>query len=329
MSSIRPCGDDERTAILEIVNAAAAAYRGVIPEDRWHEPYMDSRELEDEIAGGVAFWGYEAEGEMVGVMGIQPVRDVVLIRHAYVRPERQGEGIGRALLDHLRAMTDRRILIGTWAAAEWAIRFYERNGFELVSPERKSELLRTYWSIPDRQIETSVVLACPPDMCSAPPDPRIDDECPRQRPRPLDSAAPRAGEPTDHRDRRAQRHAAAAVRAEAAGVGAPNVVFVLIDNMGFADPSCFGGRSKCRARTPSRAFRAPLTFLVRDRLLADAGGAAHRPQLAQREHGRVPGWARGFRWSSPDFDCAARRGPRFKATEPPCSASALSCRRGS
>jgi GNAT superfamily N-acetyltransferase len=171
MSGIRPCREDERTAILAIVNAAAAAYRGVIPEDRWHEPYMDSRELDDEIAGGVAFWGYEADGVLIGVMGIQPVGDVDLIRHAYVLPERQGEGIGRALLDHLRAMTKRRILIGTWAAAGWAIRFYERNGFELVSPQRKSALLRTYWSIPDRQIETSVVLACPP-LDEPGPDPR-------------------------------------------------------------------------------------------------------------------------------------------------------------
>jgi GNAT superfamily N-acetyltransferase len=162
MSSIRPCRDDERVAILEIVNSAAVAYRGVIPEDRWHEPYMDARELDVEIAGGVTFWGYEADAELIGVMGIQPVGDVDLIRHAYVLPERQGEGIGRALLDHLRAMTERRILIGTWAAAEWAIRFYERNGFELVSPQRKTELLQTYWNIPDRQIETSVVLASPP-----------------------------------------------------------------------------------------------------------------------------------------------------------------------
>jgi GNAT superfamily N-acetyltransferase len=162
MSTIRPCRADERPAILEIVNAAAAAYRGVIPEDRWHEPYMDARELDDEIAGGVAFWSYEGESGLIGVMGIQPVGDVDLIRHAYVLPERQGEGIGRALLDYLRAMTDRRILIGTWAAAEWAIRFYERNGFELVSPEQKTELLRAYWNIPDRQIETSVVLANPP-----------------------------------------------------------------------------------------------------------------------------------------------------------------------
>jgi GNAT superfamily N-acetyltransferase len=160
--TIRPCRDDEHAPILAIVNAAAEAYRGVIPADRWREPYMDAGELEGEIAAGVAFWGYEADGALVGVMGIQPVDDVDLIRHAYVLPQRQGEGIGRALLDHLRAMTSRPILIGTWAAAEWAIRFYERNGFELVSPERKSELLKTYWDIPERQIETSVVLAHPP-----------------------------------------------------------------------------------------------------------------------------------------------------------------------
>ena len=160
--SIRRCRDDEREAILAIVNAAAEAYRGVIPADRWHEPYMGSGELGAEIAAGVAFWGCETNGELVGVMGIQALEDVDLIRHAYVRPDRQGEGIGRALLDHLRGMTSRRILIGTWAAAEWAIRFYERNGFELVSPERKTELLRQYWSIPERQVETSVVLASPP-----------------------------------------------------------------------------------------------------------------------------------------------------------------------
>jgi GNAT superfamily N-acetyltransferase len=156
-SPVRRCREHERADILEIVNAAALAYRGVIPADRWREPYMDAGELEGEIAAGVAFWGYEADGALVGVMGIQPVDDVDLIRHAYVLPQRQGEGIG-----HLRAMTSRPILIGTWAAAEWAIRFYERNGFELVSPERKSELLKTYWDIPERQIETSVVLAHPP-----------------------------------------------------------------------------------------------------------------------------------------------------------------------
>jgi GNAT superfamily N-acetyltransferase len=162
MGSIRPCRDDERTAILTIVNAAAEAYRGVIPNDRWHEPYMDLHELDSEIAGGVAFWGYDADGALIGVMGIQPADDVDLIRHAYVLPGSQRQGVGGALLLHLRRLTGRRILIGTWAAADWAIRFYRRNGFEQVSTERKTELLKTYWTIPDRQIETSVVLANPP-----------------------------------------------------------------------------------------------------------------------------------------------------------------------
>ena len=162
MGRIRRCGREESTAILAIVNAAAAAYRGVIPADRWHEPYMDLAELESEIAGGVAFWGYETDGALIGVMGVQPVNDVDLIRHAYVLPGRQRSGVGAALLLHLRRRTERRMLVGTWAAAEWAIRFYRRNGFELVSPECTTVLLRTYWSIPDRQIETSVVLANPP-----------------------------------------------------------------------------------------------------------------------------------------------------------------------
>jgi GNAT superfamily N-acetyltransferase len=162
VGGIRPCREDERTAILEIVNAAATAYRGVIPDDRWHEPYMQSAELEREIADGVAFWGYETGGELVGVMGIQPVADVDLIRHAYVLPARQGEGIGGALIAHLRGLANRRILVGTWASAEWAIRFYRRHGFEQVTPEAKAALLRTYWKIPERQIETSVVLAYPP-----------------------------------------------------------------------------------------------------------------------------------------------------------------------
>jgi GNAT superfamily N-acetyltransferase len=162
MSPIRPCRDDEQAAILEIVNAAAEVYRGVIPADRWHEPYMGSGELERELADGVAFWGYETDGALVGVMGIQPVGDVDLIRHAYVLPGSQGAGIGRDLLAHLRAVSARPMLVGTWADAEWAIRFYRRNGFAQVSPERKSVLLQTYWNIPERQIETSVVLANPP-----------------------------------------------------------------------------------------------------------------------------------------------------------------------
>ena len=159
MSSIRPCRDDERPQILAIVNAAAEAYRGVIPADRWHEPYMPAEQLDAEIAAGVAFWGYDDGGGLVGVMGIQPVDDVDLIRHAYVLPERQGQGVGAALLRQLTQTATRPLLVGTWAAAVWAIRFYERHGFEPVSPEEKARLLRTYWSIPERQVATSVVLA--------------------------------------------------------------------------------------------------------------------------------------------------------------------------
>jgi len=162
MVDIRRCRDDERESILAIVNAAAEAYRGVIPADCWHEPYMPARELDDEIAGGVSFWGVERDCALIGVMGIQPVRDVDLIRHAYVLPEHQRRGVGAALLGHLRGLSTRQMLIGTWAAADWAVRFYQRHGFELVPPERKTALLKTYWTVPDRQIETSVVLANPP-----------------------------------------------------------------------------------------------------------------------------------------------------------------------
>ena len=162
MDSIRLCRDDERTTILAIVNAAAEAYRGVIPEDRWHEPYMSSHELHNEIAAGVAFWGYEADEALVGVMGIQPRGDVDLIRHAYVLPASQRHGVGGALLEHLAEGSTRRMLVGTWAAADWAIGFYRLHGFEPVSPTLKNALLNSYWSIPDRQIESSVVLANPP-----------------------------------------------------------------------------------------------------------------------------------------------------------------------
>ena len=162
MAQIRRCGVEDLAAILAIVNAAAEAYRGVIPGDRWREPYMEREELEAEIADGVAFWGYEADGELVGVMGIQALEEVDLVRHAYVAPGRQGRGIGGELIAHLQRLTDRQVLVGTWAAAEWAIRFYRRHGFEQVTPEQKERLLRTYWTIPERQIETSVVLAKPP-----------------------------------------------------------------------------------------------------------------------------------------------------------------------
>jgi N-acetylglutamate synthase-like GNAT family acetyltransferase len=145
--------------IYEIINDAAQAYREVIPVDRWKEPYMSKDELRREIDEGVIFWGYEEDGELVGVTGIQHVQDVTLIRHAYVRTAKRNQGIGGKLLAHLRKQTTRPILIGTWADAVWAIRFYEKHGFRLVSSEEKERLLRKYWSVPERQIETSVVLA--------------------------------------------------------------------------------------------------------------------------------------------------------------------------
>ena len=157
-SPVRPCRDDERAAIVAIVNAAAEAYRGVIPADRGREPYMPAHGLDAEIAAGVAFWGYEDGGALAGIMGIQPVRDVELIRHAYTAPASQRRGVGSALLEHLASRSARPMLVGTWAAAEWAIRFYRTHGFVLASPEHTRELLAQYWTIPERQIETSVVL---------------------------------------------------------------------------------------------------------------------------------------------------------------------------
>ena len=162
MSPVRRCRDDERASILRVVNLAAEAYRDVIPADRWREPYMPASELDEEIAAGVAFWGYESDGELLGLMGLQPLTDVDLIRHAYVLPGRQRLGVGSSLLEHLVGLSTQRMLVGTWAAAEWAVRFYRRHGFELVTPAQKTALLQRYWTIPDRQIETSVVLAKPP-----------------------------------------------------------------------------------------------------------------------------------------------------------------------
>ena len=160
-SAIRPCHDDETDVLLAVINAAAQAYRGVIPADRWHEPYMSASEIRAEVTSGVAFVVCELDNAVAGVMGIQPVRNVELIRHAYVSPEHQGRGLGGALLAHLRSRTDRPILIGTWAAATWAIAFYERHGFHLVPEAARAVLLRAYWSIPERQLETSVVLSAP------------------------------------------------------------------------------------------------------------------------------------------------------------------------
>ena len=155
---IRACTDSDFDTIHAIINDAAEAYRGVIPADCWHEPYMSREALAGEIERGVRFWGWEQDGELIGVMGIQDVKDVTLIRHAYVLTTRRRGGIGARLLAHLRALTRRPLLIGTWAAAGWAIRFYEKNGFLVADDRQKDDLLSRYWSIPDRQRETSVVL---------------------------------------------------------------------------------------------------------------------------------------------------------------------------
>lgn len=155
---IRACTADDRDAIYAIINDAARAYQGAIPEDRWKEPYMPMDELLHEIDADVRFWGYEQNGELEGVMGIQAVKDVTLIRHAYVRSSAQRRGIGAKLLQKLRVEADGVLLVGTWAAAGWAIEFYERNGFSLVDTATKNELLSTYWTISERQIEESVVL---------------------------------------------------------------------------------------------------------------------------------------------------------------------------
>jgi len=156
---IRPCRSEDIAIVLDIINDAASAYKGVIPGDRWHEPYMPMDYLQHELDAGVVFWGYEEEGELVGVMGNQHVRDVTLIRHAYVRTVHRYKGIGGKMLSHLKTSITEPSLVGTWAAAVWAIRFYEKHGFRLVTMDEKNRLLRKYWSIPERQTETSVVLA--------------------------------------------------------------------------------------------------------------------------------------------------------------------------
>jgi GNAT superfamily N-acetyltransferase len=156
---IRSIRESDLDAALAVVNAAAEAYRGVIPADRWRDPYMPHDELREQIADGIRFWVAEEDAQLLGVMGIQDKGDVALVRHAYVRPTLQRRGVGTALLHHVTSLTPKPVLIGTWASASWAIEFYERNGFAVVSSEDKNFLLRKYWSIPERQIETSVVLA--------------------------------------------------------------------------------------------------------------------------------------------------------------------------
>jgi len=156
---IRRCTDSDFEKICEIINDAAQAYKGIIPPDRWKDPYMPKDELRHEIDDCVVFWGYEEGSDLIGVMGIQDVRDVTLIRHAYVRTAKRNQGIGGQLINVLRTKTEKPLLMGTWADAVWAVRFYEKHGFMLVTPKEKDRLLRMYWSIPDRQIKTSVVLA--------------------------------------------------------------------------------------------------------------------------------------------------------------------------
>jgi len=157
--AVRSCRPAELEEIGEIINDAAQAYQGVIPPDCWREPYMPLAELKEQMEAGVVFWGIELDGKLAGVMGTQPVQDVILIRHAYVRTALRNRGIGGDLLRHLHAMAPGPVLVGTWAAATWAIAFYEKHGFHQVIPSEKDRLLKKYWSIPDRQIETSVVLA--------------------------------------------------------------------------------------------------------------------------------------------------------------------------
>jgi N-acetylglutamate synthase-like GNAT family acetyltransferase len=156
---IRMTTDEDFEEIFNIINDAAIAYKGVIPPDRWHEPYMTREELQSQIEDGVLFSCYVDDDEIVGVMGIQDKSDVALIRHAYVRTKQRKKGIGTLLLQELIKDIRKPVLIGTWKAADWAIRFYEKHGFRLVEDEEKDRLLKKYWAIPDRQIETSVVLA--------------------------------------------------------------------------------------------------------------------------------------------------------------------------
>ena len=158
---ISPCFDSDAERICEVINAGATAYLGVIPDDCWHEPYMPLEELRAEIEAGVSFVGHLAHGELLGVMGSQDVHDMTLIRHAYVRPEHQGRGIGHELLTHLLSEASRSVLIGTWSSATWAIRFYERHGFRLTSRQETRQLLHRYWTVPERQIQESAVLVGP------------------------------------------------------------------------------------------------------------------------------------------------------------------------
>jgi N-acetylglutamate synthase-like GNAT family acetyltransferase len=157
--TIRQCSKSDFNAILTIINDAAEAYRGVIPADCFHDPYMSAHDLQNEIDAGVVFWGLDRAGQLAGIMGFQELEAVALIRHAYVRTALQGSGIGSVLLSHIQNLSKQSLLVGTWATADWAIGFYQRHGFEIVSEDNTPQLLKRYWTISERQIETSVVLA--------------------------------------------------------------------------------------------------------------------------------------------------------------------------
>ena len=156
---IRPCNDNDFDIIYQIINDAATAYKGIIPADRCHEPYMSETELREQIADGVVFSCYTDNNDIIGVMGIQDKNEVKLIRHAYVRTIKRNKGIGGILLKHLISSSDKPVLIGTWKDAVWAVSFYQKNGFSLVDEKSKNLLLKKFWGVPERQIETSVVLS--------------------------------------------------------------------------------------------------------------------------------------------------------------------------
>jgi len=164
---IRRCDENDFEVIWLVINDGARAYKGVIPQGRWKDPYMSRAELQHEMSDGVEFWGFEENGQLEGVMGIQSVKDVTLIRHAYVRTKRRRAGIGAHLLTHLRSLASSPVLVGTWADASWAIRFYQKNGFQLVGAKEKERLLKTYWTVPEEQAATSVVLVDPRPISAA------------------------------------------------------------------------------------------------------------------------------------------------------------------
>lgn len=156
---ITKCNENDFTEIYEIINDASVAYKGIIPVDRWHEPYMPKEELEKQIGEAVEFWKFMEDEKTLGVMGIQFKEGATLIRHAYVRTTERQKGIGGKLLNHLISMSETPVLIGTWADAKWAIDFYLKHDFRLLEEQERNRLLLKYWSVPVRQVETSVVLA--------------------------------------------------------------------------------------------------------------------------------------------------------------------------